>query len=79
MIGSYGGPKNVKLVLSFGKIVDSLLKMFYDEEEDDIYEKFVHLKQAGSVSDYTHEWEVLAIRQRGFKMYRCGLKEYIYA
>lgn len=42
-----------------------LLKKFPDEEEDDIYEKFVHLKQKGWVSEYTHEWEVLAIRQRG--------------
>jgi hypothetical protein len=45
--------------------------------------KFVHLKQKGSVNDYTHEWEVLATRQCGFtdgqllKMYICGLKDYI--
>ena len=46
--------------------VDVLLKSFFDEEEDDVYEKFVHLKQKGFVSEYTHEWEVLVIRQRGF-------------
>eukprot|EP00253_Pinus_taeda_P030576 PITA_30576 len=56
----------------------------HDEEEDDVYERFVHLKQKGSVSEYTHEWEVLALRQRGFldeelvKMYRCGFKDYIH-
>ena len=36
--------------------------MFHDEEEDDVYERFVHLKQKGQVSEYTHECEVLAIR-----------------
>ena len=62
------------------KIVDALLKMFHDEEEDDIYKKSIHLKQKGFVSEYTHEWEVLVVRQRWFsneellKMYRCGLK-----
>eukprot|EP00253_Pinus_taeda_P029674 PITA_29674 len=33
----------------------SLLKRFHDEEEDDVYERFVHLKKKGSVSEYTHE------------------------
>jgi len=61
---------------------NTLLKRFHDEEEDDVYKKFVHLKQKGSVSEYTHKWEVLAIRLSGFsdkgllKRYRCGLKEY---
>jgi hypothetical protein len=61
----------------------ALLKRFHDEEDDDLYNKFVHLKQKGSVNDYTHEWEVLATRQSGFtdeqllKMYICGLKDYI--
>lgn len=60
--------------------VDALLKRLYDKEKDDVYEKFVHLKQKGSVSEYTHEWEVQATRQKGFtdehllKMYRCGLE-----
>lgn len=61
----------------------TLLKRFHEEEEYDVYERFVPLKQKGSMSEYTHEWEVLAIRQRGFsdeellKMYRYGLKDYI--
>jgi hypothetical protein len=59
----------------------ALLKRFHDEEDDDLYNKFMHLKQKASVNDYTHEWEVSATRQRGFtdeqllKMYICGLKE----
>jgi hypothetical protein len=63
----------------------ALLKRFHDEEDDDLYNKFVHLKQKGSVNDYTHEWEVLATRQSGFtdeqllKMYICGLKDYIHS
>jgi len=40
--------------------MDALLKRFFDGEEDDVYEKFVHLKQKGFVSEYTHEWELLA-------------------
>lgn len=62
---------------------NALLKWFHDEEEDDVYERFIHLKQKGSVSEYTHEWEVLAIRQRGFsneellKLHHYGLKDYI--
>jgi len=65
------------------KFKSVFLKRFHDEEEDDVYERFIHLKQKGLVSEYIHEWEVLAIRQRGFsdeellKMYRCGLKDYI--
>jgi hypothetical protein len=55
----------------------SLLKIFHDEEDDDLYNKFVHLKQKGNVNNYTHEWEVLATRQCGFKMHICGLKNYI--
>ena len=62
---------------------NALLKRFHDEEEDDVYERFVHLKQKGPVSEYSHEWEVLAVRKIGFshedllKMYRCGFKYYI--
>lgn len=62
---------------------NALLKRFHDEEENDVYERFVHLKQKGSMSEYTRDWEVLALRQRGFsdeellKMYHCGLKDYI--
>jgi hypothetical protein len=61
----------------------SLLKRFHDEEDDDLYNKFVLLKHKGNVNDYTHEWEVLATRQCGFtdeqllNMYICGLKDYI--
>jgi hypothetical protein len=63
----------------------SLLKRFNDEEDDDLYNKFVHLKQKGNVNDYTHECEVLATRQCRFtdehliKMYICGLKDYIHS
>lgn len=61
----------------------TLLKRFYDEEEDDLYSKFIHLKQKGNVNDYTHEWEVLATRYDEFtaeqllQMYICGLQDYI--
>eukprot|EP00253_Pinus_taeda_P030836 PITA_30836 len=61
----------------------ALLKRFHDEEENDVYERFVHLKQKGSLSEYTHEWEVFIVRQRRFsnekllKMYRCGFKDCI--
>jgi hypothetical protein len=41
----------------------TLLKRFHDEEDDDLYNKFMHLKQKGNVNNYTHEWEVLATRQ----------------
>jgi len=44
----------------------ALLQRFEDEEEDDLYTKFVHLKQKGNINDYSHEWEVLATRQSGF-------------
>lgn len=70
-------------VFNWKNFVEALLKRFHDEEEDGVDERFDHLKQKGIVSEYTHEWEVLAIRQRGFsdeemlKMYRYGLKEYI--
>jgi len=63
--------------------VAALLKIFYDEEEDDLYNKFNHLKQKGNVNDYTHEWKVLVTRHDEFtakqllKMYICGLKYYI--
>ena len=33
--------------------VAALLKRFYDEE-DDLYNKFINLKQKGNVNDYTH-------------------------
>ena len=39
--------------------MDALLKRFYDEQEDDVYNKFVHLKHKGTVSDCTQELEVL--------------------
>jgi len=60
----------------------TLLKRFHDEEDDDLYNNFVHLKHKGSINDYTHEWEVIAKRQCRFtdeqllKMYICGLKHY---
>jgi hypothetical protein len=81
MTGTDGGPKNVTLVHSIG--TTALLKRFYDEEDNDLYNTFVHLKQKGSVNDYTHEWKVLATRKNGFtyerllKTYICGLKDYI--
>jgi hypothetical protein len=38
----------------------ALLKRFHEEEDDDLYNKFMHLKQKGNANDYTHECEVLA-------------------
>lgn len=46
--------------------VDALLKIFFDKEKNVVYKNFVHLKQKGSISEYTHEWEVLATQQRRF-------------
>jgi hypothetical protein len=67
MIGSCGGLGNVMLVLSIVKtFTTSLLKRFHDEEEDELYTKFGHIKQKGNANDFTHEWEVLATRQIGF-------------
>lgn len=60
-----------------------MLKRFHDKEEDDVYERFIHLKQKGTVSECIHEWEVLVVRKRGcsdeelLKTYHCGLKNYI--
>ena len=34
---------------------NALLKKFHDEEDDDLYNKYVHLKQKGNVNDYMHE------------------------
>jgi len=61
----------------------ALLKRFHDKENDDPCNKFMYLKQKGNINDYTHEWEVLAIRKNKFtyekllKMYICGVKDYI--
>jgi hypothetical protein len=33
----------------------TLLKIFHDKENDDLYNKFIHLKQKGNINDYTHE------------------------
>jgi hypothetical protein len=61
----------------------AILKRFQDEEDDNLYNKFVHLKQKGSINNYTHEWEFLATRQCRFtdeqllKMYIWELKDYI--
>ena len=63
------------------KCTVTLLKIFHDEEEEELYTKFVHLTQKGNVSDYTHEWEVLETRQTGFsdekllKLYISCLRE----
>jgi hypothetical protein len=40
----------------------TLLKRFHDKEDNDLYNKFVHLKQKGNLNDYTNEWKVLAMR-----------------
>jgi hypothetical protein len=67
----------------WNNFITTLFKIFYDKEDDDLYNKFIHLKQKGNINNYTHEWEVLATRQCGFtdekliKMYICGLKDYI--
>jgi hypothetical protein len=55
----------------------NLLKRFHDEEDDYLYNKFIHLKHKGNINNYTHEWEVLETRQCRFmdekliKMYIC--------
>jgi hypothetical protein len=62
----------------------ALLKRFHDKKDDDLYNKFVHIKHKGIINEYTHECEVLETRKRGFideqllKMYICGLKDYIH-
>jgi hypothetical protein len=33
----------------------TLLKRFHDEEDNALYNKFVHLKQKGNINNYTHE------------------------
>jgi hypothetical protein len=83
MIDTYGGPTNVTLVsFHWQSFTVALLKGFHDKEDNDLYNKFVHLKHKGNVNNYKHKWEVLA-RQCGFtdeqllKMYICGLKDYI--
>jgi hypothetical protein len=61
----------------------TLLKIFHDEEDEALYNKFMHLKHNENINDYTHEWEVLETRKCGFtnekliKMHICGLKDYI--
>jgi hypothetical protein len=40
------------------RFTTAIIKRFYDEEDNALYNKFVHLKQKGNVNDYTHEWEV---------------------
>jgi predicted Zn-ribbon and HTH transcriptional regulator len=80
---SFSDSITVAIGLNNCNCVTRIFKRFHDEEDDDLYNKFVHLKENGSVNDYTHEWEVLATRQCGFtyeqllKMYICGLKDYI--
>jgi hypothetical protein len=41
---------------------DDFLKRFHDEKEDGNYTKLTYLYLTGTISDYTHEWEILAIR-----------------
>jgi hypothetical protein len=42
--------------------IKDLLKRFHEEEEDDSYTKLTRLHQTGTVSEYTHEWEIIATR-----------------
>jgi hypothetical protein len=59
MIGSYGDLGNVHLFFPLQKPYYCVIKKVHDEEEDDLYTKFIHLKKKRNVNDYTHEWEVL--------------------
>jgi hypothetical protein len=45
----------------------ALLKRFHDKEDDDLYKKFMHLKQKRNVNDYSYECEVMKTRKSGFK------------
>ena len=38
-------------------------------KKDDLFTKFVHLKQKGNINDYIYKWKVLATRQIGEKVH----------
>lgn len=84
MIGSYCVPTDVRLVHSIGKKNwKPCSKGSMTKTQTMFMKNFAQLRQKGFVSEYTHEWEVLTIRQSGFsgekllRLYRCGLKDYI--